>query len=93
MLGSPRNYLILHGFISVRIEKTQGKQRKREGYGHSDSRVRERIMKLRARSDEISLKERRVGSDVSVQEMTEGKSCASRPKRVGKEVSICICLE
>lgn len=45
-----------------------------------DSRVRERIMKLRARSDEISLKERRVGSDVSVQEMTEGKSCASRPK-------------
>lgn len=58
-----------------------------------DSRVRERVMKLRARSDEISLKERRVGSDVSVQEMTEGESCASRPKRVGKEVSICICLE
>lgn len=58
-----------------------------------DSRVRARIMELRARSDEISLKERRVGSDVSVQEMTEGKSCASRPKRVGKEVSICICLE
>lgn len=50
-------------------------------------------MELRARSDEISLRDRRVGSDVSVQEMTEGGSCASRPKGVGKEVSICICLE
>lgn len=58
-----------------------------------DSKVRARIMKLRARSDEISLKERRVGSDVSVQEMTEGESCASRPKGEEKDVSICICLE
>lgn len=50
-------------------------------------------MELRARSDEISLKDRRVGSDVSEQEMTEGKSCASRPKGEEKDVSICICLE